>query len=294
MTRAEYLNEVFGTSLSKEINKVLIKEGKNAKTINDVCAFASKWSFYLVYDSSIHTIKNKSKEIRDLLTENKLENLVDIFKIESSIYGFLKQNYKDKIKDDLIDKNSNESIFNHLEFTKSKILELQNRLKNDDLIMLSNSSNSETEKFYIKLFLLALATGRRQIELLKNLEISKKKNNAIFKGISKKRGEDEFICEAPILIDIFEAKKLLNDVREYLKSYNVENMNANQINSKFNGRIGNALKRYIGDFTFHYLRSCYAHSCFEQFGGSEEKALYFQKILGHKEEILPAYAYTSK
>lgn len=58
----------------------------------------------------------------------------------------LKQNYKDKIKDDLIDKNSNESIFNHLEFTKSKILELQNRLKNDDLLMLSNSSNYETEK----------------------------------------------------------------------------------------------------------------------------------------------------
>ena len=294
MTRNDYLIEIFGSTLTREIYPILIKEGKAVKTINDTCKFASRWVFFLVYDSAVHSIKNRSKEIRDLLIENKLENLVDIFKIESAIYGLLKQNYKDKVKEDLKVSNNSDDKFNHLEFAKSKIAELQKRIKDKDTKLLSNSANEESEMFYIKLFLLAISTGRRQIELLKNLEISKKKDLAIFKGLSKKRDENDFICEAPLLIDIFEAKKLLSDVREYLAKYGIENLNANQINSKFNGRIGNALKRYIGNYTFHYLRSCYAHACFEMYGGGEDKTLYFQKILGHKEEILPAFAYTSK
>lgn len=294
MTRSEYLVEVFGSTLSREIYPNLIKEGKQVKTINDTCKFSSKWVFFLVYDSAIHTIKNRSKEIRDLLIENKLENLVDIFKLESEIYGLLKQNYKDKVKEDLKVSNNSDDKFNHLEFARNKIAELQKMIKNKDIKLSSNSSNEDSEMFYIKLFLLAIATGRRQIELLKNLEISKKKDLAVFKGLSKKRDEIDFVCEAPILIDVFEAKKLLADIREYLAKYNVENLNANQINSKFNGRIGNALKRYIGNYTFHFLRSCYAHSCYELYSEGEDKTLYFQKILGHKEEILPAFAYTSK
>ncbi len=294
MTRQDYLIEVHGTSLWKEISQKFIKEGKQVKTINEALKFTNKWCMFLYYDSSIHTIKNRSKEMRDLLSESNLNNLIDGFRIDASIYGLLKQNYKDKIKGDLEVSNSKESIFNHLEFTQNEIKKLEERIKNKDLIMTSNSANEESELFYLKLFLLGLATGRRQIELLQTLEISKKKDLAVFKGLSKKRDEKEFFCEAPILIDIFEAKKLLSDVREYLSKYGIEKMNNNQINSKFNGRIGVALKRYIGNYTFHYLRSCYAHTCFELYGGNEEKALYFQKILGHKEEILPAYAYTSK
>lgn len=294
MTRQEYLSEVFGTSLWREISQKFIKEGKQVKTINEALNFTNKWSMYLYYDSSIHTIKNKSKEMRDLLEANNLNNLVDGFKIEGVIYGYLKKVYKDKLGSDFEAKNKEESIFNHLEFTQNQIKILEDRIKNKNFIMTSNSAKEESEMFYLKLFLLALATGRRQIELLQSLEISKKKDLAVFKNLSKKQIEKEFFCEAPILIDIFEAKKLLNDVREYLSKYGVEKMNANQINSKFNGRIGMALKRYIGNYTFHYLRSCYAHSCFELYGGDRDKTLYFQEILGHKEEILPAFAYTSK
>lgn len=294
MTRSEYLIEVFGSTLSREIYPNLIKEAKAVKTINDTCKFSSKWVFFLVYDSAIHTIKNRSKEIRDLLIENNLENLVDIFKIEGAIYGLLKNNYKDKVKEDLKVSNNSENNLNHLDFASKTIAKLRKMINEKDIKLSSNSSNEESEMFYLKLFLLAIATGRRQIELLKNLEISKKKELAVFKGLSKKRDENDFVCEARILIDVFEAKKLLSDIREYLAKYNVENMNANQINSKFNGRIGNALKRYLGNYTFHFLRSCYAHSVYELYGEGEDRTLYFQKILGHKEEILPAFAYTSK
>ncbi len=294
MTRQEYLSEVFGTSLWREISQKFIKEGKQVKTINEALNFTNRWSMYLYYDSSIHTIKNKSKEMRDLLEANNLNNLVDGFKIEGVIYGYLKKVYKDKLGSDFEAKNKEESIFNHLEFTQNQIKILEDRIKNKNFIMTSNSAKEESEMFYLRLFLLALATGRRQIELLQSLEISKKKDLAVFKNLSKKQIEKEFVCEAPILIDIFEAKKLLSDVREYLYKYGVEKMNANQINSKFNGRIGMALKRYVGNYTFHYLRSCYAHSCYELYGGDRDKTLYFQEILGHREEILPAFAYTSK
>ena len=48
---------------------------------------------------------------------------------------------------------------------------LQKRIKEKDIKLSSNSANEDSEMFYVKLFLLAIATGRRQIELLKNLEM---------------------------------------------------------------------------------------------------------------------------
>ena len=133
MTRNDYLIEIFGSTLTREIYPILIKQGKQVKTINDTCKFASKWVFFLAYDSAIHTIKNRSKEIRDLLIENNLENLVDIFKLESSIYGLLKNNYKEKVKEDLKVSNLSEDKFNHLDFAKNKIAELQKMIKEKDL-----------------------------------------------------------------------------------------------------------------------------------------------------------------
>ena len=65
MTRSEYLVEIFGSTLWRNISPILLKEGKQVKTINDALNFANRWCMYLYYDSSIHTIKNRSKEIRD-------------------------------------------------------------------------------------------------------------------------------------------------------------------------------------------------------------------------------------
>lgn len=292
MTRIDYLNEVFGLTMWKDLQVVFIDEAKKVKTKSDLIEFANKWVFFMVFDSSIHTIKNRSKDMRDILSQENLQDYITLFKIDSSIYGSIKKEYEKKVKENLEVSSDNNS--NHSKFTEDNIKMLINNIDNGITLSKSNMSKLKDEIFYQKLFVLALATGRRQIELLKTLNFKKKKELAVYEGLSKKRNDDETTCEAPILIDIFLAKKYLNDIREYLKDYNIENLTADQINSKFNGRIGNAIKRYIGNYNFHYFRSCYAHTCYEKNKIKIEKSLYFTQILGHKDVILPAHAYTSK
>lgn len=291
MNRQQYMDEVFNFGSWKDIQNVFLSEAKKVNTKSDICEFASRWVFFMVFDSSIHTIKNRSKEIRDLLTANNLEDLIPLFKIEGAIYGSIKKDYANKIKDKM-EVSTNE--FNHTKFTRDTIAKLTENINKGIGLSKSNMSKIEDEIFYQKLFVLALATGRRQIELLKTLSLKKKKELAVYDGLSKKRNDDETSCEAPILIDIKIAKKYLDDIRLYLANYNVENMTADAINSKFNGRIGNAIKRYIGSYNFHFFRACYAHTCYTEIGTNLEQSLYFQKILGHKEVILTAHSYTTK
>ncbi|MCT7466973.1 telomere resolvase [Aliarcobacter cryaerophilus] len=291
MNRQEYLDLVFNFSTWKDIKNVLIEDAKKVKTKSDVMEFASKYILFMSFDSSMFTIRNRSKEIRDLLSENGLDDLLPIFKIDKEIYAGIKKDYNKSLK---ATKEVSDIDFNHSKFTRDTINLLIDNIKNNVSLSKSNMSKLEDELFYQKLFVLALATGRRQIELLKTLTIKKKKELALYEGLSKKRNDDVESCEAPILIDIKIAKKYLDDVRDYLKNYNVENMTADAINSKFNGRIGNAIKRYIGDYNFHYFRACYAHTCYTEFGNNMDKTIYFTNILGHKEIILPAVAYTTK
>lgn len=291
MNRHQYLQEVFNLTMWKDLKNVFLEEALKVKTKSDVIEFANKWVFFMVFDSSIHTVKNRSKEIRDFLTENNLSDLIPLFKIESAIYGSIKKDYENKIKNDL---QVYDKEINHQKFTREIIKNLMENIKNNTGLSKSNMSKIEDEIFYQKLFVLALATGRRQIELLKTLNIRKKKDLALYEGLSKKRNDDEIVCEAPILIDIKIAKKYLDDIREYLSAYGVVNMSADAINSKLNGRIGNAIKRYVGNYNFHYFRSCYAHTCYVENEIKIEKSLYFTQILGHKDVILPAHAYTSK
>lgn len=291
MTRQDYLDEVFNFSNWKDIQNVFLDEAKKVKSKEDICNFSSRWYFFMVFDSSIHTVKNRSKDMRDLLVLNKLDELIPIFKIESAIYGGIKKAYNERIKDKI---EVSENDFNHSKFTRETINKLLDNVKNNVSLSKSNMSKLEDELFYQKLFILALSTGRRQIELLKTLTIKKKKNLAIYEGLSKKKMDDINFCEAPILIDIKTAKKYLDDVRDYLKKYNAENMTADQLNSKFNGRIGNAIKRYVGNYNFHFFRACYAHTSYCESGEKMEESFYFQKILGHKEVILSAHSYTTK
>lgn len=290
MNRQEYLDLVFNFSTWKDIKVGFIDEAKKLITKSDIMEFASRYLMFMIFDSSIFTIRNRSKEIRDLLIENNLDDLVPLFKIDKNIYMGIKKDYDKNLKEDF----KVSSDFNHRSFTLNTIKELMHNIDNNIILSKSNMSKLEDELFYQKLFVLALSTGRRQIELLRTLSIKKKKDLVVYEGLSKKRTDDVESCEAPSLVDIKILKKYLKDVRYYLSQYDVENMSADKINSKFNGRIGNAIKRYIGQYNFHFFRSCYAHTCYEELQIKGDKTIYFSEILGHKEIILPAHAYTSK
>ena len=174
---------------------------------------------------------------------------------------------------------------------------LKDKIDNDDFVVAS-SQKFEMVKAYHLIILLALVTGRRQVELLKTLEIDYNKNRKqkiYFKGIVKK-GSKNTDKEAGVILflTVQETKKYLNMLRKLLKVQDMENT---KINQKYNGVIASALVRYTKDIIgfelkFHDLRSLYAEYAWETLGdGYTNKATFFDMVLNHKIEPTTADNY---
>jgi len=130
---------------------------------------------------------------------------------------------------------------------------------------------------------LAFVTGRRNVEILKTLEIIKRDGKYFYRGLAKK-GEENIEIEAVACDDIEFIKKVLEQLR---KDLDTKELTPRQVNSKFNMVFNRSLKRITGtNYTFHDTREIYAELCYLKFGkknGTEREELdYKAKILGHE------------
>jgi len=295
MNRDEVLTVLFGSKFWKDIEVTFLGEAKKVKTLKQQSEFFSKWSVFLWFDSEYNTIKNRSLTLRKCLISNGFkedDSVVSCFKLPSLLHKTKNQKYSEEIKDKLGNLEENK---NHQEIVELIIEDLTKNIEENDVLNISNNSKKSRELAYQKLIVLAVSTGRRQIELLKLLEISKKKDLATYKNLAKKKNSDIDFVDAPILIDVSIAKKYLKDIREEFQTENMENKS---INSKYNNSIKKSLFRYlnddIADKGFHFLRALYAQACFQKFKPSEDKNTYFTKILGHEFKVNSAHSYQTK
>jgi len=296
MSRDEVLTVLYGSKFWKDIEPIFLSEAKKVKTLKQQSEFFSKWSVFLWFDSKYNTIKNRSLQLRKSLIKkggfDEDNHLVNAFKLPTLLHKQKNDEYSEKIKDKL---NNLSNDKNYLEIAESILKDLIENIKSGDVLNISNNSKKSRELAYQKLIVLAVATGRRQIELLKTLEISKKKDLAEYKNLAKKKSSDNDSVVAPILIDVHIAKKYLKDVR---KEFQTENMDNKSINSKYNNSIKKALFRYldkdIAEKGFHFLRTLYAEACYQKFNVKEDKNLYFTKILGHEFKVNSAHSYQTK
>ena len=295
MNRDEVLTVLYGSKFWKEIEPNFLSEAKKVKSLNQQSAFFSKWSVYLWFDSKYNTIKNRSLQLRKSLIKGGFDednSLVNSFKLPSLLHKQKNDEYSEKIKDKL-DNLCNDK--NYLKIAELILKDLVENIESDDVLNISNNSKKSRELAYQKLIVLAIATGRRQIELLKMLEISKKKNLAEYKNLAKKKSSDNDSVVAPILIDVNLAKKYLKDIKAEFETEKMENK---AINSKYNNSIKKALFRYLDDEVatkgFHFFRALYAEACYQKFNIKEDKNFYFTKILGHEFKINSAHSYQTK
>lgn len=296
MTRNDVLINLYGSKLWKDIKKDFVSEAKKANTLKKQADFFTKWNYYYLFDSPISTIKGRGLEMRKALKEACIKDnspLYEFFKLSTNLYNSINKKYDDEVKEKLI--SDKENSINYANISDKLLKNLLKDLNDKDTLQISNNSRKSRELAYQKLFVLAIATGRRQIELLKMLEISKKKDEAIYKNLAKKKESDSDSVTAPILIDINIAKRYLNDVK---KEFGTSEMTNKQVNSKFNGSIKKAVFRYLPDEIakkgFHFLRAMYAETCFEKFGNGIDKNMYFTKVLGHELKLNSAHSYQAK
>ena len=296
MKRDDVLKSMYGSRLFKDMREDFVAEAKKVRTLEQQSEFLNKWSFYLIYQTPMSTIKGRGLDMRKALIDGGLSEdnaLLNFFKIQTSVYTEMNKKYDNTRKEKLLS-NDNSNI-DYAKVADKTIKELINNIENNDILNISNNSKKSRELAYQKIIVLALATGRRQIEIMKMLEISKKKENALYKNLAKKKENDSDSVVAPILIDVNLAKKYLKDIREEFKTAEMTNK---QVNSKFNGSVSKSLNRYLSEDIasrgFHFLRAVYAEACYEKFGNGADKNIYFQDVLGHELKLNAAHSYQAK
>lgn len=293
MDRVDVLSAVYGFKKWVDLKEVFVKEARGANTLLKQSIFLSRWNYFFVFETPISTLKSRSIEMRKALIDAGIEDgspLVEFFKIPTSIFAELNKKADESVSEELMKPDNNQ--FDYVNFAQKTMSDLMASIEANDVLEMSNNSRTERELAYQKLIVLALATGRRQIELLKTLSINKKKDEAIFSGLAKKKESDSDSITAPILIDATIAKKYLKDIREEFKT---EAMTNKEINSKYNASISKSLFRYLSnnlaEQNFHFLRSVYAKVCFEKFGNGADENQYIGKILGHELVLNSAHNY---
>jgi len=290
MTRNEMLKIAYGSPQMNQLKKDFVGDAKKVKTISQISDFASKWGMMVYYDTKISTLKNRVADIRNWLKSEGMDEenpVFKIFSIPSEIYTSLNNSYSEKVQEKL---TSNEvSDVDYSLLVESTIAELLHNIENNITKSISNNARDSRELAYQKLILLSLTTGRRQIEILKTVSISKRKELAKYDGLAKKDNNDAFVI-APILMDSRLAQKYLKEIRE---EFHTADMTNQDINRKYNASINKAVSRYTKLEEFKFTRTAYAEYCFQKFGGNAEKSAYFAKVLGHEIKIKASDAYVA-
>jgi integrase len=307
MENVELSNALYGVNRWSDIKELFVSDFKKCRTNDDINKLYNKYIPYIWYGRALNTVIKKYTEFRALIAEidNKHskyaletvflmgETTVNNKPFNKGIYGITISKAKDK----QLSKTTNDLKEIDLKLVEKLVHTLKDKIDNDDFVVAS-SQKFEMVKAYHLIILLALATGRRQVELLKTLEIDYNKNRKqkiYFKGIVKK-GSKNTDKEAGVILflTVQETKKYLNMLRKLLP---VQDMPNTKINQKYNGVIANALVRYTKDIIgfelkFHDLRSIYAEYAWETLGdGYTNKATFFDMVLNHKVEPTTADNY---
>lgn len=300
-------NALYGVNRWSEIKELFVSDFKKCKTNDDVNKLYNKYVPYIWFGRALNTVIKKYTEFRALIGE--INNKHSEYALKSVfVMGETTMNNKPfnkgiygvtihKAKDKQLSKTTNDLKEIDLKLVEKLFYSLKEKIDNDSFVIAKNQKR-DTVKAYHLIILLALATGRRQVEILKTLEIDFNKNRKqqiYFKGIVKK-GSKNTNKEAGTILFITpqESKKYLAMLRKLLPVQDLENV---KINQKYNGVIANALIRYtkdiIGfDLKFHDLRSIYAEYAWETLGdGYTNKATFFDIVLNHKVEPTTADNY---
>ena len=142
---------------------------------------------------------------------------------------------------------------------------------------------------------IAMASGRRAIEILKTGSFEKsKKNHVFFKGQAKTKTRDD--AGSFIIPSLVSPKKLM-DTHERLRSIldkevfydkNFNDLTNDEINGATAGRLNNKVKSiFDGDeFVFKDLRALYAKQASAKYHDpkKESLAVFYSSILGHSEK----------
>ncbi len=247
-------------------------------------------------NDSIFSVKNKYASLRNAIEHSTIgkarkDKFLEVFKIHPNTYKYLlkvqNENMKNRINDSL-------------EFSKDSYLENMQKVKNIivnkdfDTIRVNRQKNDYLLANLSALYF-AMATGRRPWEIFQTVEISKVGKTVYYKGLAKKRDNEEVEFIAfPLDEDYHFLKKCLENVRKYYSDKDMDN-------KKFNQGVQqtwNKFAKYILDdkkVSYSVIRSMYSEIAVEtQNKDNLDKEIFRRLVLSHAETVMSATDYYRK
>jgi len=300
METNELFKELYGSSAWTDVKEQFNKDFKACRSRNDVVRVHNKYIPYMFMGRAFNTVLRKITDFRNEIkgantkfSQYALEVAFSFGDEDTTkgIYGVRAKRSRNK----LIDKNKGERKEITLKDVKKLVKTIKERIDNNDFKDITHKAQTEEQvKAYHLAILLGLATGRRQVELLKTFSISSKKGKPYFKGIVKKGSSDTEEYEGTIIfITMQEAKKYLNELRKILDVSDLDNKTINQkYNAMFNKALAKYSKEIIGiELKFHDLRKIYAESAFVLSNTNMDRDLFYKEVLKQKLEPTTATNY---
>ena len=292
--REALFKSLYGGHTWTKVKKTFISDFRKCKNHDEVSDVYNKYIPYIWYTRTLNTAIGKYTDfrnvIRELDTRQSNHALETIFSIGDSdkakgIFAYKEQTTKTKV----IDKIENSSEDLNPKDVEKLVNNLRDYIDNfearrkEGKIKVYSSANPDIVKAYYVSFLLGLVTGRRQVEILKTLEISSKRGVVTYKGLSKLPKNDNGSPKTGkiIFMSIKDAQKYLRLLRKLLPT---DNMTTVEVNKKYNGMFNKAFKdRLVNDdlniisetktskktlfsadgAKFHNLRACFAETTYK-------------------------------
>lgn len=311
-THEETVKIFYGVSTLKEVREMFKTDLLNCNEKKDVALTVTKYIPYCwMGGRKINTVKRYYTDLRNVIkdvNDQYQEFALELFSIPSDVYERLSEADKKKVLEKLDNKETFDvsQIQNTMDELKDYIKIAQNlgeAATAEDLkgagIPIAKQQKPSQARAYLYASYLALATGRRNTEILKSLELVKKRNVWYYKGLTKKGLPDMEVKAVALDEDFDFLKGLISQIRKDVDTTKLSNQ---EVNSKYNHVFNRSFKRITGlNYTFHDAREIYAEMAYLKLGnkkGTEREEQDFKAdILGHeidKDRLIATDHYRTK
>lgn len=279
---------------TEEIIETIVKDLKHKDS--DLIEVYNYYLPFFFNSQSPFTMKNKydlvRKEISDSsIAKKKKEECLKVFKLHTNIYNYMNVLQNEKAKERLNDKKefSEDSYFENMKYVKKLIEDKAfdsiriNRQEDDYLL-----ANLSAVYF-------AMATGRRSFEIFKTLDLYKVGKTMYYRGIAKKRDDEEIDFAAyPLDEDYQFLKKCLENVRKY---YKVDEFDNKRFNQTYQNAWNKFIKSLLKDENISYslIRDMYSNVAIKNLNKDNLDNEIFRKlVLSHQDTMMSATDYYRK
>jgi len=274
---------IYGTSSAKEITEMYRDNIRRCRSKADVYAVAIEYLPYIWYERAAKTTVSKYYDLMNVSKElgRKGEWALEVLQPPKNFLVAINKQDHVQVVNNLQKRKEVDMVFFEEMFQL-----ITEKLEHKDFYEEAyNNQTPELIEAYYKFVFLTMATGRRPVELLKTMSVTKHGKKITFHGLVKKRELEDAVLEHATIIftDYKTVKKYLSELRAFF--VDAKDMSHKDINNSYSGKTNAFLKKLFDDdsLSFKTIRAMYAAIAFEQSDKKLPEDKFFQRVLGHKE-----------